>query len=576
MKKTFNLTVFLLLFTILKVSGKNYEWAWMYGDSNFITHAHYGIKGVPSINNYPGFRYWTMNWKDTSNNFWVFGGFNIQANKMNDLWRYDFSTNEWTWMSGDTIVNQHGVYSPKGVSSPINTPGARQKGITWVDKENNLWLYGGDGYVADTLGYINDFWKYNISTNEWTWVNGDSNGCWQFGDYGTKGVYSILNNPAARRDAGSWTDSVGNLWLFGGQTPSWGSRNDLWKYDISLNQWMWVKGDMAGNEFAVWGTKGVPDINSKPRGKSAAVYWIDNFGNFWVWGNGQDMWRYEMATNTWTWMSGDTMGNIIADYGEKFISAPNNIPPAISSGASNWVDYDNNLWLYGGYSIGLNSRNTLWKYNTIINEWTWVGGDDTVNNLAYSYGVQGVFTDKHYPSQGYSFRDKMGNFWLLNNYLNFWKLNICGDDLPNITRSGSTLISTNVFSNYQWYRNDTLIVGANGPSLSLSQEAVYYLVVTDSIGCETKSNIISTITGIGDVNVMKFIVSPNPSTGIFYIEGKKEFQYEVIDVLGKKVVEDFSLNRKGTINLFEQPKGIYFIRIITSDNENEVVKLLLQ
>ena len=53
------------------------------------------------------------------------------------------------------------------------------------------------------------------------------------GEYGTLGVGSGSNYPGAREGAVSWTDSSGNLWLFGG-TPNWNNGfNDLWK--LTLN-----------------------------------------------------------------------------------------------------------------------------------------------------------------------------------------------------------------------------------------------------------------------------------------------------------------------------------------------------
>ena len=38
----------------------------------------------------------------------------------------------------------------------------------------------------------------------------------QAGVYGTKGVPAAANVPGARDESISWTDSTGNLWLFGG------------------------------------------------------------------------------------------------------------------------------------------------------------------------------------------------------------------------------------------------------------------------------------------------------------------------------------------------------------------------
>ena len=66
----------------------------------------------------------------------------------------------------------------------------------------------------------------------WTWVSGSNTGG-QAGSYGTKGVAAADNVPGARGDSVSWTDSSGNLWIFGGYCDSVaysGNLNDLWRY----------------------------------------------------------------------------------------------------------------------------------------------------------------------------------------------------------------------------------------------------------------------------------------------------------------------------------------------------------
>ena len=58
------------------------------------------------------------------------------------------------------------------------------------------------------------------------------------------------NVPGARYGAVSWTDSSGNLWLFGGfgydSTGGSGYLNDLWQYSPSTGQWTWVSGGKRG------------------------------------------------------------------------------------------------------------------------------------------------------------------------------------------------------------------------------------------------------------------------------------------------------------------------------------------
>src|SRR6185369_727209 len=84
-----------------------------------------------------------------------------------------FSQNSmWTWMRGAAVHGTiTGVYGTQGVSSSGNDPGTRHGAATWIDASGNLWLFGGEGISGTaTLSWLGDLWKYNITTNEWTWV----------------------------------------------------------------------------------------------------------------------------------------------------------------------------------------------------------------------------------------------------------------------------------------------------------------------------------------------------------------------------------------------------------------------
>jgi hypothetical protein len=52
----------------------------------------------------------------------------------------------------------------------------------------------------------------------------------QSGTYGTQGTPAAGNVPTAREWAVGWTDTSGNLWLFGGFNSSGADLNDLWEY----------------------------------------------------------------------------------------------------------------------------------------------------------------------------------------------------------------------------------------------------------------------------------------------------------------------------------------------------------
>jgi len=115
--------------------------------------------GVSSPINVPGARQ-SAGWIDTQNNFWIFGGngydSNGNENFLNDLWKFDGYN--WTWISGSNQIDNLGYCV--GLSSPLNSPGARSQHNVWIDRNNNFWLFGGQNAIN---GYaINDFWKLDL------------------------------------------------------------------------------------------------------------------------------------------------------------------------------------------------------------------------------------------------------------------------------------------------------------------------------------------------------------------------------------------------------------------------------
>ena len=54
-------------------------------------------------------------------------------------------------MSGSSQLDQAGTYGIKGQASSTNVPGARYGAVSWVDSNNDLWLFGGNVY--DSFGF---------------------------------------------------------------------------------------------------------------------------------------------------------------------------------------------------------------------------------------------------------------------------------------------------------------------------------------------------------------------------------------------------------------------------------------
>src|SRR5262249_30409421 len=151
------------------------------------------------------------------------------------------------------------------------------------------------------FGDLNDLWKYTPSSGEWTWESG-ANTANSSGTYGTRGVGSTADVPAAREASISWTDSTGNFWLFGGAGP-FGLLNDLWKYTPSSQQWTWMSGASTANAPGIYGTQGTGSTMNVPGAREGAISWMDSDGNLWLFGgqgydstgtgtNLNDLWEY--------------------------------------------------------------------------------------------------------------------------------------------------------------------------------------------------------------------------------------------------------------------------------------------
>ena len=159
---------------------------------------------------------------------------------LNDLWKFDPSTAEWTWMGGSNALGASGVYGNLGVPAAGNVPGSRSAAANWTDASGNFWLFGGIG----TANTSNDLWMFSPATSEWTWMGGSGAGSPgdQPGVYGTLGKPGIGSIPGSRSGASTWTDANGNLWLFGGLVPGTSGFeiqfNDLWEFIPAKNEWV--------------------------------------------------------------------------------------------------------------------------------------------------------------------------------------------------------------------------------------------------------------------------------------------------------------------------------------------------
>ncbi len=333
---------------------------------------------------------------------------------------------KWTWMGGSQSIALAGIYGQLGVAAPGNNPGARGEGVSWTDSSGNFWLFGGT--YSDAGNNLNDLWKY--SNSEWAWITGSSTGNNEQGVYGTLGTPAATNVPGARIDPVSWTDSSGNLWLFGGygsDLTGYHWYNDLWRF--TGNEWTWVSGSSQPDQPPVYGSLGTASPTNVPGARYGAMTWIDASNNLWLFGgrdvnlsvsggssrDQNDFWKFNGSE--WTWIAGSNNPGAAQSgvYGTLGTPAAANTPGAREDGAT-WTDAAGAFWLFGGIgqdSAGnLGSLNDLWRFKN--GEWSWMGGSDTVGDLG-TFGTMGIADAGNIPparSLAMAWTDSAGNFWL--------------------------------------------------------------------------------------------------------------------------------------------------------------------
>ena len=412
------------------------EWNWTAGSNTVNASGVYGTQGAAAASNLPGARYSASSWTDTARNFWLFGGIGYdstgKAGYLNDLWQYTPSTGQWTWIGGASTANASGVYGTQGTAAANNAPGAREAASYWIDSSGNLWLFGGIGNDSTgSTGNLNDLWRYSPSTGQWTWISG-ANTVNAAGVYGTQHTAAASNLPGARYSASYWTDSSGNLWLFGGygydSSGKAGTLNDLWQFSTSSAQWTWIGGTSAVNASGVYGTQNTAAASNLPGARYSASSWIDASGNLWLFGGYgydstgslgklNDLWQYSPSSTQWTWINGEDAANVGGVYGALGVAEITNVPGARQE-ASSWIDSTGNLWLFGGvgYSStgGVGNLNDLWQFDPSTKEWTWMSGGH-VQNAGGLYGTLGSASTGNVVggrSSASPWIDSSGNLWL--------------------------------------------------------------------------------------------------------------------------------------------------------------------
>jgi len=158
---------------------------------------------------------------------------------------------------------------------------------------------------------------------------------------------------------------------------------------------------------------------------------------------------------------------------------------------------------------------------------------------------------------------------------------------PTITQISDTLYSSIAFS-YQWYCNDTLIVGATNLAHTATANGMYMVETTDSNGCHSFSAEFDlTTVDIQNITLKSIdaIFTPNPTSnqGTLVLHGihSEKLEVTLLNQMGQKIKTIFkggvSTNEANLlIDFSNNNSGVYVIRILAGDVTTNLRVLVLK
>ena len=145
--------------------------------------------------------------------------------------------------------------------------------------------------------------------------------------------------------------------------------------------------------------------------------------------------------------------------------------------------------------------------------------------------------------------------------------------IPTITKTFDSLISSSATGN-QWYNLSGMINGANNFYFIPQANGDYYVVVTNSYGCEAQSASFN----VNDVAIKDLILDkairmyPNPANDQITIEyeGSETLTLEIRNVLGQ-VVQNPEVNGTERVALNSFSNGVYYFVLYPSNDKGQAV-----
>jgi hypothetical protein len=142
---------------------------------------------------------------------------------------------------------------------------------------------------------------------------------------------------------------------------------------------------------------------------------------------------------------------------------------------------------------------------------------------------------------------------------------------PVITLSGDTLVSS-ASSGNQWYLFGNPISGANQNKYKPTQDGSYYVIVTDTNGCNSSTSATFTYTLIGientELNLNNMLVFPNPFTTTTTFEttsNVSSLHIIIMDMRGAVVTDETVIGNRYVYDASRISSGIYYYSVFNNN-----------
>ena len=351
-----------------------------------------------------------------------------------------FAEGQSRWVELVVNKNQDKIYPEKEPSvarvSEEASPIPRYDPCAWTDKKGGIWLYGGIGQdINSQWGTFQDLWYLNSKDKKWVTVKGTAN-------VTTNAGTESSGWPVGRRDAATWTDKKGNLWLYGGRsTGDYYHLDDLWEFNLKSTAWINHSDGIKINEKPKHASKPSFESVGVPGSRSGSVTWIDNKGDLWLFGGFSntnkedsiecynDLWRFDISKNIWYNVKGNLSDNLLND--STTVERGEDILPSGRYNAAGWFDEkQKQLWIYGGIGYGTSARqfgglSDMWGYDLSKNLWQCVIKEFRIN-AEFNIGTAEQPSPKNNPGKRVKptrWIDKKGNLFLMGGHNNFFLQN---------------------------------------------------------------------------------------------------------------------------------------------------------